>query len=95
MTVDLGGVPFGLVKNVDLLAIAEEHLMHFRHKTIIKNTTENERRTIMALTRVVPPSANEPGDCATDVDTQDAAEHANRIKVFIVVDVGPKDSRVV
>ena len=95
MTVDLGRVPFGLVKNVDLLAVAEEHLTRFRHKTDQETTTENERRTIMALTRVVPPSANEPGDCATDVDTQNAAEHANKIKCFIVVDVGPTESRVV
>jgi hypothetical protein len=48
----------------------------------------------MALTRVLPPSVNEPADCA-DVDTIDTAEQAKRNKRFIVAKVGPTDSRVV
>ena len=56
--------------------------------------TEKKKLTIIALTRVLPPSVNEPADCA-DVDTMDTAEQAIKNKFFIVVEVGPTDSRVV
>jgi hypothetical protein len=93
MTIDLSGIPFGFVKDVDFVLVAEEHLMYPPSKNAHKET-KNKKLTIIALTRVLPPSVNEPADCA-DVDTMEAAEQANKNKCFIVAEVGPTDSRVV
>ena len=56
MAVDLYGVALGLLEDVDHLFVAEKHLPRdeWTHRTSL------ERRTIMALTKVLPAWTKDP-----------------------------------
>ena len=63
MAVYLSGVTLGLVKDINLFLIADEHLVWSRVRSVEQNVSTRER-TIMADTNVSPTSTIEPGLCA-------------------------------
>lgn len=66
MAVYTGGIAFGLVEDVDLVVIGDEHLLWERSEGGRgEGNVAVGIRTIMADTKVSPTSTIEPGVCAT------------------------------
>lgn len=57
VAIDLSSVTFGLIQDVDLFRVSEEHLANQLKK---KNEDQRRKQTIIALTCVLPACTIEP-----------------------------------
>jgi len=77
MAVDLGSVSLGLVEDVDHLFVAEKHLARNERS----RRTVPGRRTIIALTRVLPTCTNDPAfSAATERHRLERTSHGEIVR---------------